>query len=193
MTSATRRYTTAEAAVLSGLAIKAVHNAIDKRIVERTEDRRRPRSLSAHDILRLKLWHEVGAMLSQERRQHLFAEIERRPAARRVKADALVIVDVGEARRQVARQARTLEAAEAAVRSDKAVMNGEPVFAGTRVPVRMVAAMLDQGADEAEILDGYPSLDPRHLTLARVWTAANPRRGRPRKPDEPAPARRGQR
>jgi len=53
--------------------------------------------------------------------------------------------------------------------------------------------MLDQGADEAEILDGYPSLDPRHLTLARVWTAANPRRGRPRKPDEPAPARRGQR
>lgn len=187
MVSATRRYTTAEAAVLSGLAIKAVHNAIDKQIVERPAGRRQPRSLSAHDVLRLKLWHEVGAMLSQERRQRLFAEIERRPAARHVKADALVIVDVAEARRQVARQARALEAAEAAVTRDKAVMNGEPVFSGTRIPVRMVAAMLEQGADEAEILGGYPSLDRHHLPLALVWATANPRRGRPRKPDRPVP------
>ena len=59
-------------------------------------------------------------------------------------------------------------------------MGGEPVFKGTRIPVRLIASMLDQGASEAEILDGYPKLEARHLELARLWTAAHPRRGRPK-------------
>lgn len=42
--------------------------------------------------------------------------------------------------------------------SDKAVLNGEPVFKGTRIPVRLIAAMLEQGADEDELLEGYPKL-----------------------------------
>lgn len=70
--------------------------------------------------------------------------------------------------------------AESAVTRNDAVMGGEPVFRGTRVPVYLVAAMLDQGAGEAEILDGYPTLEARHLHLARVWTAAHPQRGRPK-------------
>ena len=32
------------------------------------------------------------------------------------------------------------------------VMGGEPVFKGSRIPVRMINAMLAQGADEGEIL-----------------------------------------
>ena len=183
MPSAARHYTPSEAAALSGVAVKAVHNAIDKRIVKgqtRPAAKRARRSLSAQDVLRVKLWYEVGAVLSQERRQRLFAEIEQNPAAKRVKADALVIVDVEEARRQIARRARDLDAAEASVTRSPAVMGGEPVFKGTRIPVRLVAAMLDQGASEAEILDGYPKLEARHLDLARIWAAAHPRRGRPK-------------
>ena len=183
MPTAARRYTPAEAAALSGVAVKAVHNAIDKRIVEGQEQpsaKRGRRSLSAQDVLRLKLWYEVGPILSQERRQRLFEEIEQRPTAKRVKADALVIIDVEEARRQIAKRARDLEAAEAAVIRSSAIMGGEPVFKGTRIPVRLIASMLDQGAGEAEILDGYPKLEARHLELARLWAAAHPRRGRPK-------------
>lgn len=183
MPNAARQYTPAEAAVLSGIAVKAVHNAIDKRIIEGQSPsaaKRIRRSLSAKDVLRLKLWHEVGAMLSQERRQRLFEEVEQRPDAKRVKADALVIIDVEEARRQIARRVRDLEAAEAAVTRNDALMGSEPVFKGTRVPVRLIAAMLDHGASEAEILDGYPALEARHLELARIWAAAHPRRGRPK-------------
>ena len=183
MDSAARHYSPAEAAALSGVAVKTVHNAIDKRIVEapaRSGAKRARRSLSAQDVLRLKLWHEVGAILSQERRQRLFAEIEQHPSAKRVKADAFVIVDVGEARKQIAKRARDLNAAEAAVTRNSKVMGGEPVFKDTRIPVRLIASMLDQGVSEAEILDGYPKLDARHLEFARIWTAAHPRRGRPK-------------
>jgi uncharacterized protein (DUF433 family) len=178
-----RQYTPAEAAALSGMGVKAVHNAIDKRIVAgqaRPSTKRATRSLSAQDVLRLKLWYEVGAMLSQERRQRLFEEIEQRPTAKRVKADALLIVDVEEARKQIAKRARDLEAAEAAVMRSSAIMGGEPIFKGTRIPVRLIASMLAQGASAAEILDGYPKLEARQLELARIWTAAHPRRGRPK-------------
>jgi hypothetical protein len=40
--------------------------------------------------------------------------------------------------------------------------------------------MLEQGADEDEMLEGYPKLARRHLELSRIWTAAHPRRGRPK-------------
>lgn len=183
MAASARHYTPAEAAALSGLAVKAVHNAIDKRIVEtetRPSPKRARRSLSVEDVLRLKLWYEVGPILSQERRQRLFAEIEQHPTAKRVKADALVIVDVEEARRQIAERVRALEAAEAVVVKSRAIMGGEPVFKGTRIPVRLIATMLEEGASEAEILEGYPKLEPRHLALARMWAAAHPRRGRPK-------------
>ena len=180
---AVRHYTPAEAAALSGVGIKAVHNAIDKHIIEspaRMADGRERRRLSAADVLRLKLWNEVGAILSPERRQRLFAEIEQRPTAECVKADTLVIVDVGEARRQIARRVKDLEAAEAAIARSAAVMGGEPVFKGTRIPVRMIAAMLEDGVDAADILAGYPKLEAPQLDLARLWTAAHPRRGRPK-------------
>lgn len=185
MTS-TRLYSPSEAAALSGVAIKAVNNAIDKRIVRAVRmspaksGRATPRALSEGDLLRLKLWYEVGDILSQERRERLFAAIEERPSARHVKADNLLIIDVAEARKEIAARTRELTAAEAAIVRDKQVMGGEPVFKGTRIPVRLIAAMLDEGASEVEILDGYPALDSRALTLAKIWVAAHPRRGRPK-------------
>jgi uncharacterized protein (DUF433 family) len=181
---AARLYTPSEAAAVSDLAIKAVNNAIDKRIIQAARPARggraNARALTADDVLRVKLWYKVGTILSQERRQRLFDAIRERPKAKTVKADELVIVDVAEARRQIAQGTRALEDAEALVSSDKAVLNGEPVFKGTRIPVRLIAAMLEQGADQAEVLDGYPKLERRYLELARIWSAAHPRRGRPR-------------
>ena len=43
-------------------------------------------------------------------------------------------------------------------------------------------APLAEGADESEILEGYPALDARQLDLSRIWAAAYPSRGRPRSP-----------
>ena len=77
MIAAMRTYTPAEAAAVSEIAVKAVHNAIDKKIVE-TVVRPAPhgarmsrRALTGDGLLRLKLWYGVGATLAAERRQRL--------------------------------------------------------------------------------------------------------------------------
>ena len=189
MTTA-RLYTPAEAGAVSGLKLKAVHNAIDKRIVEPVAKARvapvgkinrvAPRFLTGEDLVRLRVWRGIGDTLSAERRQRLFSAIAAKPSAKTVKADELLIVDVGAARKQVDRGVRDLEAAEGIVVKDKATLGGEPVFKGTRVPIDGIAAMLEAGATAEELLSGYPKLTERLLDLARIWAAAHPRRGRPK-------------
>jgi len=58
--------------------------------------------------------------------------------------------------------------------SVEAVMGGEPVFKGTRIPVRLISAMKAQGATTQEILDGYPALTAEMVELAESWAAAHP-------------------
>lgn len=181
-----RLYTPSEAAAVSGIGVKAVNNAIDKRIIQAAQPSRNGgrkvavRALTEDDLLRLKLWYEVGGILSQERRERLFDAIRDQPLAKQVRADDLLIIDVAKARTQIAARTRDLAAAEAAIVQDKGVMGGEPVFKGTRIPVRLIGTMLAEGVDEDEILSGYPKLDRRKLGLAKIWVAAHPRRGRPK-------------
>jgi uncharacterized protein (DUF433 family) len=54
------------------------------------------------------------------------------------------------------------------------------VFRGTRVPVHLIAAMLEQGSTEADILKAYPRLTAEMVRLAPVYAQAYPMRGRPR-------------
>ncbi|MBZ9743562.1 MULTISPECIES: DUF433 domain-containing protein [unclassified Mesorhizobium] len=187
MGAPTRVYTPAEAAAVSGIGIKAVHNAIDKHIVDAVPSAVQRaggivrRALTGEDLLRLKLWYGVGATLTADRRRRLFEEIKAAPTAMTVRADDLLIVDIAEARKQLKARIVDLDEAEAAIGRVKGVVGGEPVFKGTRIPARMIAAMLAQGADEAEVLEGYPRLTSRMIELARIWVAAHPLRGRPKK------------
>ena len=65
------------------------------------------------------------------------------------------------------------------VEFDSEVMQGTPVFRGTRIPVHAVADMLAQGATIEEILEGYPALTRKRVELASLYVRAFPRRGRP--------------
>jgi len=53
----------------------------------------------------------------------------------------------------------------------------EAVIKGTRIPVYLVASMLDQGASPAEIVENYPTLDEDKVELARVYARATPSTG----------------
>ncbi len=180
MATATRAYTPTEAAALSEIAVKSVHNAIDKRIIA-VHFGRGGRALTDEDLLRLKLWYGVGSILTAERRKRLFETIERNPDADTVRADDYLIVDVARAREQLAARAGALREAEQKIHAVKGVADGDAVFTGTRVPVRMIAAMKQQGASTAEIIEGYPSVTARMVELAEIWAAAHPARGRPKK------------
>ncbi|TBF90578.1 DUF433 domain-containing protein (plasmid) [Rhizobium leguminosarum] len=177
-------YTPAEAAAVSEIAIKSVHNAIDKRIIANRPSSTEGRALTEEDLLRLKLWYGVGSILSAERRKRLFDTIDENPGADTVRADDYLIIDVARARQQLATRAEALRESEELIQSVKGVVGGEPVFRGTRVPVRTIAAMKAQGASTEEIVEGYPAMTGRMVELADIWTAAHPARGRPRKLSE---------
>lgn len=184
MVQMSRAYTPAEAAAVSEIAVKSVHNAIDKRIIARRLSEDEGRALSDDDLLRLKLWYGVGSILSAERRKRLFDTIDQNPDVDTVRVDDYLIVDVARAREQLAARAEALREAERVIESVKGVLGGEPVFRKTRVPVRTIAAVKAQGATSEEIIEGYPSLTLRMVELAEIWTAAHPARGRPRKLSE---------
>ncbi|MBY3246258.1 DUF433 domain-containing protein [Rhizobium laguerreae] len=184
MSKALREYTPAEAAAVSEIAVKAVHNAIDKRILSNRLSRTSGRALTDDDLLRLKLWYGVGSILSAERRKRLFDTIDQNPHADTVRADDYLIVDVARAREHLAARGEALREADKIIHSVKGLVGGEPVFKGTRVPVRTIAAMKLQGAATDEIVEGYPALTARMVDLAEIWVAAHPARGRPRKLSE---------
>lgn len=73
----------------------------------------------------------------------------------------------------------SLREAENAIERVTGVCGGEPVFRGTRVPVRTVAAMKMQGATTEDIVAGYPSLTISMVELAEIWATAHPMSGRP--------------
>ncbi|WP_426000137.1 DUF433 domain-containing protein [Caulobacter sp. DWR1-3-2b1] len=181
----TRLYTPAEAAAVSGLALKAVNNAIDKHIVDivrpAAAGRRTSRYLTPTHLVCLRLEHGLVGRLPVERRQGLFREVAAKPDAKRINADDLLLVDIGEARRQVAERVRDLEEAEQIIQIDKDTLAGEPVFKGTRIPIYGLVAMLEAGATPEELIAGHSKLDHRKLSLARLWAAAHPRRGRPKR------------
>lgn len=55
---------------------------------------------------------------------------------------------------------------------DCATCRGEPVFKGTRVPLRTILASLAEGDDEAELLRSFPTLTHEHIRAAVAFAAA---------------------
>lgn len=69
-------------------------------------------------------------------------------------------------------------AASTEVASDPAVLGGEPTFRGTRIPVNLVASLLQEGATDEQIIEAYPRLTCQMIRLAPVYAGADspPRR-----------------
>jgi uncharacterized protein (DUF433 family) len=93
----------------------------------------------------------------------------------------LVKIDLREPRRELAASLRALRRARSLAVSDPEILGGEPVFRGTRVPVRVIATLVEQGSTEVAILKAYPRLTSEMIRLAPAYAQAYPLRGRPRK------------
>jgi uncharacterized protein (DUF433 family) len=74
---------------------------------------------------------------------------------------------------------KRLAGAEKLIVSDDDILGGEPVFKGTRVPVRQVAAALTAGASGQQVCEAYPAISQAMLAAAPAWARAHPARGRP--------------
>jgi uncharacterized protein (DUF433 family) len=62
--------------------------------------------------------------------------------------------------------------AEAFERNPK-ICGGQPVFRGTRVPLRTVLASLAEGDTFEQVLKSFPTLTPEHLRAAVAFAASS--------------------
>jgi uncharacterized protein (DUF433 family) len=85
-----------------------------------------------------------------------------------------------ELHRERAELLSTSRRARSLVVTDAEILGGDPVFRGTRVLVHLIAAMLEQGSTEADILKAYPRITAEMVRSTPGYAQAYPIRGRPR-------------
>jgi uncharacterized protein (DUF433 family) len=176
-------FTPTEAAVLTRLPLKAVHNAIDRKLVPAVSGRRTGQATRLVDLqalLSLTLERSLGDRITPAARREI-VKAAATPSQRRVSlAGGVLTIDLREPRRELAQSLRRLRRARRHVVSDPEVLNGTPVFRGTRVPVHTIATLVAQGSPEQDLLQAYPRVTAEMIALAPVYAAAYPQRGRPR-------------
>ena len=176
-------FTPTEAAVLTGLTLKAVNNAIDKKTIAAVAGEEGGRLLDARALVSLALERRLADRVAPELRRQVFDALASSLRNTASLEGGLVKIDLREPRREVATSLRDLRRARRLVVSDPEIMGSEPVFRGTRVPVHMIAGLVAQGSMPAELLAGYPRLTAEMIRLAPVYAAAYPlRRPRPKQP-----------
>ena len=175
-------FTPTEAAVLTGLPLKAVNNAIDRKTVAAVPGEEGGRLLDARALVSLSIERRLSASIATpELRRKVFdalAEARRNTVSLE---GGLIKIDLREPRRALAASLRDLRRARRLAVSDPQILGGDPVFRGTRVPVHMIAELVVQGSSPAELIGGYPRLTAEMIRLAPVYAAAYPLRGRPRR------------
>ncbi len=161
-------FTPSEAAVVSGLPVRAVQKAIDEGLLARGRKNRR-RTLTEPDLFYLvtikgfdpRLVKLTGKAKDELRRSILASWESGKVGSRSVSLGGLV-VDFSAVATQVRTSLSKLERARRMVIRDPEIRGGEPVIRG-------------------KILSGYPTLKRENLELARLYAMAYPRRGRPPK------------
>jgi uncharacterized protein (DUF433 family) len=173
-------FTPTEAAVLTGLSLKAVNNAIDKKTISAVAGEEGGRLLDERALISLAIERLLADRFAPELRRQVFDALAESPRNVVSLEGGLVKIDLREPRRELATSLRELRRAKRLVISDPEIMGGDPVFRGTRVPVHVIAELVAQGSTQAELLEGYPRLTTEMIRLAPVYAAAYPLRGRPR-------------
>jgi uncharacterized protein (DUF433 family) len=174
-------FTPTQAAVLTGLPLKAVNNAIDKKTVSAVAGEEGGRLLDARALVSLTLERRLADRVAPELRRQVFDALAESPRNVVSLEGGLVKIDLREPRRELATSLRELRRARRLVVSDPPdIMGGDPVFPGTRVSVHMIAELVAQGSTQADLIESYPRLTAEMIRLAPVYAAAYPLRGRPR-------------
>ena len=177
-------YTTAQAAAVAKLPLKAVQKLIDVRLIRprrMRSGREIQRLLSPEQIVYLRLEAEGVRLLPLSARREVARAVVSKPEVHSiaVAGGSALVIEVEQARREVEQELKRLRKVQTMVVSDPEIMRGAPVFKGTRIPVELVAEMTAEGATGEDILAGYPALRCEQVKLAPLYVAAFPRRGRP--------------
>ena len=185
-----------EAAAIAGVPEPFVRKAIDQNTV-------RPRRVSAgraarhrfdvNDMLFLKLLSEFPFDLPKRDKDALRSLLEGKQthAGKWSKAksdfvarngDLVIVVECKDVRSRLSRDLATYRRGVKRIISDPEIMSGEPVFAGTRIPLAHISGLMAKGVPLAEIVEDYPALSRADLDFAAIHSKMKRNPGRPRKP-----------
>lgn len=176
-----------EVAEFAGCSLQAIDKAIEQRVVPKR--RTRAETVIGEDGLAVMVMLGYTKLDLPVRTKQLVRQwlAETRPFAEKgeqtLKLSEVLVVRVPEPVKEVVAEAEAYAAdRDRLIASDPHVFGGQPVIAGTRIPVHTVAERLDAG-DTLEVLaEDYPQVEPRALEVAARYAKTHPRRGRPTKP-----------
>lgn len=172
-----------EAAELAGTTLSAVNKAIEQKVV-RPRRRGGRGLLSPEDVAALRLLSEMRVVLPVAVKRRVAEWARGGPAAgATLELDGVLLVRAGSEMAEAAERARHyVSVRQRLVESTSEVRGGEPVFRGTRVPVRGLARQIELGETREVLREDYPFLPEEAFEFAPLWARAHPRQGRPPSP-----------
>jgi uncharacterized protein (DUF433 family) len=91
-------------------------------------------------------------------------------------------LDMGKYINPIKERCKNYQEMNDAITFDEDVMNGEPVFKGTRILVRTIASLSKSGMSNKQIRKNYPAINmDEMISYAKLWAEINPLKGRPKK------------
>ena len=194
-----RESSATEAAFIANVDERDIHRLVDEELLPRPllETAKSGRRFDTFACVLGAFYFHESAALTKDARQQVMGELAGRMEKAHAKSggkrvadvsaldwsvllDGAIHVDVKGFAQEAVHRAAALARAQALVDCDEATMNGEPVFAGTRVPVRTVAAWLAAGESKKAIQKSFPTVTSEMIEAAPLWVKTHPQRGRPK-------------
>ncbi|HUB74187.1 MAG TPA: DUF433 domain-containing protein [Solirubrobacteraceae bacterium] len=185
MASTSTLLTRREAAEIGRVPLNVIDKAIEQGIVK--PKRRAGKSLlAAHEVALLVLLRQIDATLPSKAKGRLrswLAHLQPLAVGSEFElSEALRVAMTEDAAQTIERAESYTRLRDRYVEHNPAVMGGEPVITGTRVPVRTIASLIEMGEKPEVLREDYPHIPEDAYPVAVLWTQANPRRGRPPAP-----------
>jgi uncharacterized protein (DUF433 family) len=177
-----------ETALLAGVPLKAVDKAIEEKIVKARRSRGTGTFLDADDVMALAVIGRAGLPLRSQAKRKIRRWLqETQPYASAKKPELqlseMVVIRLDPAFRDAFKQLNSYrEGRERFIESNPEIRQGEPVIAGTRLPVRAAAERMKGGEAIDDLIEDYPKIPRRAFEAALIYAQTHPRRGRPARP-----------
>lgn len=176
-----------EVAEFAGCSLSAIDKAIEQRVVPKRTDH--GETVIGEDGLAVMVMLCHARLDLPVKAKHLVREwiSNDRPFAGTHRNDLelsdVVVLRVPESAREiVAEAAAYARDRDRLIVSDPDIFGGQPVIAGTRIPVHAMAERLEAGDSIDMLAEDFPHVDRRAFQIAARYARTHPRRGRPAKP-----------
>jgi uncharacterized protein (DUF433 family) len=178
-----------EASALAEVPLRSVNKAIEEQVIEPASSATQGGDVDRWDVLSLALIARTELALGAETKRrinrwvHGFPRDEALDETRELRVSGLLFLRIDtDFVRLAERLGDYLDWRERRLRVDPSIQGGEPVIAGTRLPVRSVGARLKAGDTLVDLAREYPEIPASAFESARIYAESHPRRGRPARP-----------